>query len=42
MIIPVKPDANGSIDIFYEGDENVTQVYFENAAGRQTALQRAA
>lgn len=30
MIIPVKPDANGSIDIFYEGDENVTQVYFEN------------
>lgn len=30
MIIPVKPDANGNIDIFYEGDENVTQVYFEN------------
>lgn len=30
MIIPVKPDANGNIDIFYEGDENVTQVRFEN------------
>lgn len=30
MIIPVKPDANGNIDIFYEGDENVTKVYFEN------------
>lgn len=30
MIIPVKPDANGNIDIFYEGDENVTQVHFEN------------
>lgn len=30
MIIPVKPDANGNIDIFYEGDENVTWVYFEN------------
>lgn len=30
MIIPVKPDANGNIDILYEGDENVTQVYFEN------------
>lgn len=30
MIIPVKPDANRNIDIFYEGDENVTQVYFEN------------
>lgn len=30
MIIPVKPDAYGNIDIFYEGDENVTQVRFEN------------
>lgn len=30
MIIPVKPDASGNIDIFYEGDENVTQVHFEN------------
>lgn len=30
MIIPVKPDAYGNIDIFYEGDENVTQVHFEN------------
>lgn len=30
MIIPVKQDANGNIDIFYEGDENVTKVYFEN------------
>lgn len=30
MIIPVKPDASGNIDIFYDGDENVTQVHFEN------------
>lgn len=30
MIVPVKPDANGNICIFYEGDENVTQVIFAN------------
>lgn len=30
MIVPVRPDANGNICIFYEGDENVTQVIFEN------------
>lgn len=30
MIVSVRPDANGNICIFYEGDENVTQVIFEN------------
>lgn len=30
MIVPVRPDANGNICIFYEGDENVTRVIFEN------------
>lgn len=30
MIVPVNPDANGNICIFYEGDENVTQVIFAN------------
>lgn len=30
MIVPVRPDANGNICIFYEGDENVTRVVFEN------------
>lgn len=30
MIVSVRPDANGNICIFYEGDENVTQAIFEN------------
>ena len=30
MITRVKPDESRRIDIFYEGDENVTEVCFEN------------
>ena len=30
MITRVKPDGSRRIDIFYEGDENVTEVCFEN------------